>query len=441
MIERREPRTEEELALLRDGPQAAFPSAVEAEASAMAAVAVRLAGERKEASNLRALALDDASTVEVDDALAVETGPMGTTVHVFICDVACAVTRGSMVDSQAAGRSVTAYHPAARVPMLPEILSSDALSLVPGQRRCVLDHQLRFDNRMNLFDSSVVPCAMALGARLTYEEADALLASDEASEVGEQLDLLQEVADQLFARRVSRGALSFYPMEVRTRVDHGQVTLTRFDTGSPARRLVAEFMIAAGACVGGLLEQLKVPAIYRQQAAPDEPVAWTPEKARDPVFIAGTLRKLKRAAVTLQAGPHASLGVSTYCQVTSPLRRYSDLLMQRQIHSVLTRGVPEYGDGELLAAMVQADAKAAETHRLEREAEEYWRLVALEKLKGQKVKAMVVFNDRKQYPVLLPDFGVHGRYFPRRLRSQGEAVELVVVQADPALGAVVLRED
>jgi exoribonuclease II len=143
------------------------------------------------------------------------------------------------------------------------------------------------------------------------------------------------------------------------------------------------------------------------------------------------VRKLKKAEVSLKPGRHAALGLDAYCQVTSPLRRYGDLLLQRQLHSVLGTGVACYGDGELLERMSVADETALEVRRLVRSAERYWGLVALREVVGREVEAVVLELRRKQAVVLLREFGVQGRFFPQSDLSPGARLALKVVHVDP----------
>jgi len=432
-------RQHEDLNLLRLGLVEDFPEEVQADAETAAGSLKPFFAGRKDLSELYTIAIDDGETVEVDDALALEVHENGYTVHVMICDVATAIRRDTRLDLEARKRAATIYHPAVRIPMLPAKLSSEALSLVPGRRRLVLDHVFHVDREHKVYHFATVPAIAVLDRRMTYEEADEALAAG-TGDAGRVLDVLWTIGQQMQGERRAQGAIQFYPVETKIRVVDSRVVLKSIDTYSPVRRLVAEFMVGAGAGVGSLLSEKGVPAIFRIQSPPAEDLNWTEDNARDPLYFADSVRKLKRAHISLQPDSHAALGLKAYCQVTSPLRRYGDLLMQRQLHSVLTTGVPLYGDGELLEAMSTADETMLESRRLVAQAERYWGLVALLDHVGDTVRALVMDSDAGRADVLLTDFGLTGRLYPRCEFNEGAVVELVVVHVQPRMDTLVLND-
>jgi exoribonuclease-2 len=395
---------------------------------------------RKRLDGLRFVAIDDEETDEVDDAIAVEATPDGgCRIHVVVCDVAAGVPRGGAVDEEAARRATTIYHPVQRIPMLPEVLSCDALSLAVGQERLVLDHVFAVDSRGSVYDFQVRPAVVSLADRLTYDEADAQLGTGEGT-YADDLQTLWRVAERLFNERVGQGAIHFFPIEAKIRVVDGEVTVKRIDNFAPSRRLVSEYMVACGGAVGRMLAEQCVPAIYRRQVAPSEPIEWDEESARDPVYMLDNVRKLKRAEISLQADRHHALGLMAYSQVTSPLRRYGDLLMQRQLHSFLVRGVPEYGDGELLKRMTVAEQTALQVRRAVGEAERYWALVALAARADVPLEAVVLDDDPRRMTVLLPDYGIQTRLHARRTVHAGERLQVRVARSIPRTDTLVLSE-
>lgn len=431
----------EDLNLLKLDVAHEFPPDAQVEAELVRRGLDQTLADRPDFGALFTIAIDGDDTVEVDDALAVETTAAGVDVHVFIADAASGVRRGSALDAEAARRASTIYHPAGRVPMLPYELSADALSLLEGEKRPALDHRFSFDRELSLFDYKVTPCAVTVDRRLTYEQADALLESGDGSEEAEALGTLWKIAQQLFEVRVKRGAITFFPVEYKARVSKGSVGLKRIDTFSRSRRLVAEFMVNAGERTGTLLFEKRVPMIFRNQAAPDDDIHWTVELARDPVFVNTTIRKMRRAEVTLQPGRHAGLGLESYCQITSPLRRYGDLLMQRQVHAVLTTGVPAYSDGELLEAMAMAEQSGRLIRKAVSESERYWKLVALKEIVGSDTPGTVLSVQRNRAFVRLDEFGLVGRFFPTNtIPEPGASVLVTVVHVEARTDNLVLQE-
>ena len=430
----------EDLNLVKLDASDEFPAEALVEAELVRKGLPEAMADRLDLGELFTVAIDDEDTVEVDDALAVERTAAGLDVHVFIADAAAGVRRGSALDAEAARRASTIYHPGGRVPMLPYELSADALSLQEGEKRPALDHRFSFDESLSLFDYKITPCVVTIDRRLTYEQADALL-DDKDSPEGRSLGALWEVAEHLFEARVRRGAITFFPVEFKVRVAHGEVAIKRIDTFSTSRRLVAEFMVNTGERTGTLLFEKRVPLIFRNQPAPDDDIHWELELARDPVFVHTTIRKMRRAEVTLQPGRHAGLGLESYCQVTSPLRRYGDLLMQRQVHAVLTTGVPAYGEGELLEAMAMAEQSSVLIRKAVAASERYWKLVALKEQELSETSATVMAVQRNRAVVHLDEFGVTGRYFyTNTVPEPGASVMLTVVHVEPRTDNLVLQE-
>lgn len=428
----------QDLNMLRHDIPVRFSGEALSQAEELASKVPALCGTRP-LVDVAAVAIDDPDTQEVDDALALVRTDKGWDVHVLVCDVASVVPADGPVDLEARSRGTTVYHPVERLPMLPERLSHDAASLVPGRPTPVLDHVLHLDSQLRLFDASVRPGTLVLERRMTYHEAEALLEAPEG-EWGERLRILWEAAGLLMGARNRMGAVQFYPAETRYRLIGEEIRIKRVDTTMRSRRLVAEFMVAAGAAVGNLLAERRIPAIFRVQPAPDEDLEWTEERGRDPVYIFEAVRKLKRAGISLQPDRHFGLGVKAYCQVTSPLRRYSDLLIQRQLHSLLTTGVSRYSDGELLSLMSVADQTSLIVKRICDDAEDYWALAYLQQHPGLSVRAVVLSTDRRTPLVLLTEYDVQARFNPRREVAEGQVLSLQVVHAEPRTGTLVLRE-
>ena len=422
----------EDLNLLRLEIRADFPEEVLTEA---AGIEEQLAGrfqDRERLSGVRLLAIDDSDTDEVDDAIGVEVTPTGYRVHVVICDVATAIPVGGPIDNEAADRATTVYHPTGRFLMLPHELSTDLLSLKEGSERLVLDHIFSVDNQGQVFDFTVKPRVATLSRRLNYEETDAIL-SGKPDKDQDVLQNLWRIAEFLFNERIRFGAVHFYPHEVKVMADPATSTVTfkQIDTFSPARRLISEYMVACGGAIGRMLAEQMVPAVYRRQSPPSEPIEWDEESARDARFILDNVRKLKRAEISLKPDRHNALGLMAYTQVTSPLRRYSDLLMQRQLHSFLVRRVPAYSDGDLLARMTVAEQTSIQVKRAINDADRYWAMVALQERIGERVPALLLDTRRRHSLVKLMDYGLTARYLPNRPLDDGIFVNLKVVQVDP----------
>jgi exoribonuclease-2 len=212
------------------------------------------------------------------------------------------------------------------------------------------------------------------------------------------------------------------------------------DTFSMSRRLVQEFMVCACTGVGALLHEHRIPCIFRIQSEPEIPISWNLADARRPAFILRSVRQLRRAEVSLQPGRHAALGVDQYTQITSPLRRYSDLMVQRQIFHWMRSGVGLYREGDLLARMADLEDRMLKIRRAMAEADRFWILAILRDLAGSQVQAEVSEVLSSSALVFLPEFGIQTRVFPKRTLQEGEMLRLQIIRADPVEDKLVLRE-
>lgn len=429
---------------LRLSAELPFRAVEDAERGAAAGVAPH-AGGRACRRELYTLAIDDESTTEVDDALAVETTPDGVTVHVLIADAAPFLARGTALDDEARRRGATLYHPVRRYLMLPPVLSEGVASLAPGEDRLALDFAITLGEGGDVRRFTVEPALTRVDRRITYEQVDALLAVDEAAvsaadrPAWEVLRSLLAQADAFQAWRRARGALLFERREHVVRVlPDGRIVLKVWQTGTPAQRLVSEMMILAGFQAGAWCRDHGIPAVYRRQAPADEPLGWDETKAKDRIAIEETLRQLKRAELTLRPDAHATLGIDVYTQVTSPLRRYQDLVMHRQLHAHLRGEKPPYGDEELMAIFAEVEETAAAHARVERDAKRYWTLKLMAQSGVTEVDAIVLREVGRRVVVELMDWGITAQIGAGG--TPGDRIRLRVGRIAPREDRLVLNE-
>lgn len=374
-----------------------FPPEVEADAARLAVAPLPAEEEAgREALAVPAggcgpLAIDDAWTSDVDDALMVEPDGEGTVVHVLIADPSAAVSVDGPVGREGAARASSLYLPTGKVPMLPPVLSEAALSLDGGPGRPALDFvtTLAADGRVLGFQ--VRPVRLTLERRLTYEAVDALLAdAASADPVAAALRTLRDLAEALRRRRIEAGAVLVERDDVAVRVIDGQLVLRRQAADSPGRRLVQEFMVLACTLAGRFARDNGIPVVYRRQSPPDD---------KDPGagLVPGTkawafkmLRSLKRAEPSTHPEAHFGLGVVGYTQVTSPLRRFQDFLAHVQIKGFLRQGRAPLDAERILKAFGDLEAQGDAILTTEREAKRYWMLKWLARSVGEVVEGEVV---------------------------------------------------
>jgi len=410
-------RAHEDLNLVRHGVERLFPDWMLVMARDLPYGALE---GRPDRTDLDAYTIDDVTTRDYDDALALEEGPGGARLHVLIADPTQVLDPGSPLWKEARRRGSTIYHPEGKVPMLPPNLSEGHLSLVEQQDRPALDFVLHLGEDDLPWAVEVARVRARVRRNLTYDRVDALLVdtADQSPE-GRLLRRLRVIADRLQAQRIARGALIMRKPEVAVRVSReGNIEISRFEMG-PARDLVVAMMIACGGFAAMWLRDRGVPAVYRKQARATEPGAGPPVGIVEGVVAcSGAVRSLRRAEVSLHPGRHEGLGLEQYVQITSPLRRFQDLQLHEQVRSTLVGGAPRFSEDAMLRAFAEIEDLSARNQRIQQDAKRYWLLRYLVVTDVQQATATPVFRDRQGWRVYLDDYGVEA---VARLRPDAEA--------------------
>lgn len=432
-----------------------FPPEVEAEAAQVAALFPALCEDSRRPvlepgyGQVGPLAVDDPWTTEVDDALWVEE--VGTTpgarepeaeglvrVHVLIADPSCGIGIGSGVAAEGMARAATLYLPNRKIPMFPQILSEQVFSLVPGERRPMMDFCGEFDAAGHLVTFRITPVWAVLDRRLTYDEVDSLLAEPEGRDpLGRSLRILSRLASTLRRRREEAGAVLVERDDVSVRVVDGEVRVRRLQA-SPARRLVAEFMVFACTQAGRFAREHGIPVVYRRQGPPDGPLP--------PDLVPGSkawayrmLRAMKRAELTVHPEPHFGLGVIGYTQVTSPLRRFQDFVVHVQLKGFLHDGRAPLDSNHILTMFGDLEGRAEARIQVEREARRYFLLKYLKKFEGSEVAGEVVATQGHRAVVELSETGVEVAVNGAGHLPLGSEVRLRVLDVQPRRDRISVR--
>ncbi len=388
---------DEPLEFERAGVVEEFPAEAVAEAARLDPGAALARSPREDLTGLPALTIDDAGAEDRDDALSVESvgnetyrlgihiagaedrddalsvesvGNETYRLGIHIADAGALAPSGGAMDREASRRMASLYTPERKLPMLPSEVSGGAGSLAPGKDRGALSLIVDVTAGGEVAGWEIVPSTIRSRAALSYAEADAAIRDGEGPWSG-ALSVMQGIADGLRRRREESGAVTVTSPEMQiTIADSGEVEVRVAGRSTPARSTVTELMILCNSLLARYCRERRLPAAYRSQPAPD--LTGLPDLPDGPFKRFHLFRRLPPAATSTTPGPHGGLGVEEYVQATSPLRRYPDLVMQRQISHHIRTGEAYYPDDEVASVCHRADVQLRELSSIENDRRRYW---------------------------------------------------------------------
>jgi len=383
---------------LEFGIRTEFPPAVLAESTLLPAdpAAADSAG-REDLRHLPFVTIDGETARDFDDAVCLEPhGRGGHRLYVAIADVSHYVRPGSALDAEAATRGTSVYFPDRAVPMLPPELSNQLCSLNPERPRLVLVADMLYDRNGHRQSSRFYRGVITSQARLTYTTVAAVLSEAKTPDIERrrqeiepllpQLRQMMELMRQLLRKRLAAGSLDLdLPEALVDLSEEGRSIGVRLFQRNDAHRLIEELMLEANCAVATFLSERQVPFPYRVHEPPDAAdidelneflqvfglsVHYDgkvrPQDVQDllnklashplaRVLSRLVLRSLKQAHYSTFNHGHFGLAFPTYCHFTSPIRRYPDLIVHRQLGNVI--------DGNLEAARTEPDVVEAASVR------------------------------------------------------------------------------
>ena len=338
-------------------------------------------GERVDRCGQRVVTIDDDDTLDIDDGLALETSAEGRQrLWIHIADPGRLVAAGTPLDLEARRRGTSLYLARGNLPMFPPQLAHGPMSLRRGERSAAWSLWVELDDQGAVLADGFERSWIRPTYRLSYADADELIELAPPQEA--DLLAIHQLLKVRHAWRTARGALNLDDPEGRIRCRGEQAELEVVET-SPSRRLVAEAMVLAGSLVAerGMEAGLALP--FRSQPTAALPsAAELAELPCGPVRHAAIKRCLSRGLVGTSPAPHFSLGLRAYVQATSPIRRYGDLLVQRQLLA-LRSGEPPLAEQDLAALLTELEGPVRQGLQIAREDQRHWLQVWFEQQEQQ----------------------------------------------------------
>ena len=397
---------------------------------------------RLDLTHLKVYTVDDETTTEIDDGLSWEMLPDNRErLWVHIADPTRWLVPEDELDLDARKRGSTVYLPTGMIPMFPEILATGPMSLVQGEICCALSFGIILDETGGVEDYSIHASLIKPTYRLTYEDVDDILESGVREEP--EIAALGKWAKKRKSWRFEQGAISINMPEAAIKVKDDEVNIDLLDD-SRSRQLVAEMMILAGEVAARYGKTHNIPLPFRGQPQPELP----PEEELL-LLPAGFVRScamrrcMPKSEMSISPLRHAGLGLETYTQATSPIRRYSDLLTHFQIKAHLRGDVLPFSADGLKEVMMSVTSITQEVVMVERQTNRYW---ALEYLRRHLDKAwdttvlMWLREDSNLALILLEDLGLQLPMFFKRAVDLGEEILVKVIHADPQKDVIQFQE-
>ncbi len=378
--------------------------------------------ERRDLTGLPVITIDGQATSDFDDALSLSEDGPDFRVGIHISDVAHFIARGSDLDLAARDRGSSIYLPDRKIPMLPQNLAEGLLSLKADSVRPAISVMVRMSPEAEILDFEIVPSLIRVRRQLTYYDVNLMADADK------EIIVLSLLAKKLREARLTDGAVNITLPEVNVWVDEsGEVGVHRINRESISRMLVSEFMILGNRLMAKFLADKRRPAVFRSQPAPKQRLF---EKDEGSLFQNWMQRRhLSRFLLSPDPAPHSGLGVSAYVTATSPIRKYFDLVTQRQVRSVL--GIePAYTSREIEDIITATQEPLSRVLQVQTQRVRYWLIRYLEKRMGQRENALVLDQRRDRTTVLLTDTMMEASLPPNRALAPEDEIQVVVKKAD-----------
>ena len=340
--------------------------------------------KRKDLRDINTITIDPDDAKDFDDAISVEIKQNKIEIGIHIADVSHFLKKDSILDKEAYKRGTSVYLVDRVVPMLPESLSNNLCSLRPKEDKYTFSALFTFNKKFQIEEQWFGKAVINSNQRLSYNEAQYIIENNTViipkevslsremhhieKEIKDSIILLNKIATDLRAKRINKGSILFNKKEVKFILNNEKEPIDTIVKESKAsNKLVEEFMLLANKKVAEIfLKQKNKKNIYRIHDHPDEEklialeriiknlgyknrfesyknlhqnindllkkVEKTPEKNLIDTLV---IRSMSKAKYSSQNIGHFGLSFEKYTHFTSPIRRYPDVIVHRNLENIL----------------------------------------------------------------------------------------------------------
>ena len=361
---------------------------------------------RKDLRHLNIVTIDGADAKDLDDAVYVEKTDLGYKLYVSIADVSYYVKEGTELDTEALKRGNSIYLVDRVIPMLPRKLSNNLCSLNPHEDKLTFTVEIDFDARGKVIGNDFYKSVIKSKYRMTYTDVNKIFEGDEEliekySAIHKMFTEMLELSHIIRNTKKRRGSIDFELPEIKVVLDENKlVKKIEVRERGEAEKLIEDFMVAANEVVAEKLFWEEIPAIYRVHEDPDkakisvlneslakfgyyiknlddlhpgkfqtiiEKTTGLPEGYLIHKLI---LRAMQRARYANKNLGHFGLASKYYLHFTSPIRRYSDLVVHRMLGRSIERFMKEKEKAKYMSSFEVISTAISRTERIADKLEE-----------------------------------------------------------------------
>ncbi len=403
--------------------------------------------KRKDLTKLYTCTIDGENVKDFDDAISIERSKKITKLYVHIADVSYFVELNSEIDKEAFSRGNSYYLGQSVIHMLPPILSEDYCSLKPESKRLAFTCEIHFNRSGEMLFSDFYKSIIFVDQRLTYQEAEKQIKNQYS-----RLALFYKLASTLKKRRLNKGGIDLEIPDLELVMDkHNKIVGIRNYKRLQSHQLIEEFMLAANIATAVFSKKNKIPNIYRthdpmesnkihtinsilhawgnktylndtQYSSIQNVLASLNDKKVTLVINYLILRSFMKAVYSNKPTGHWGLGIPDYTHFTSPIRRYSDLVVHRQINCFINKEKNFHQNQDLKMVSEQISDKERLAIEAERDILKMISIKFMQKeINRSKIAFLTGFNAEGLF-IILDDFPIDG-FVP--LNSFSDSKELV----------------
>lgn len=411
--------------LLSNGFDPEFSDEVIAEADSFKdGISQEEVSRRRDFRQVFTITIDPLTAKDFDDALSYRILENGhTEIGIHIADVTHFLKEGTALDKEALRRSTSVYLVDRVCPMLPERLSNDLCSLNPHEDKYTFGAIFEFDDTRNIIKGWFGKTLIHSDRRFTYEEAQERIETKEG-DFADEINALNAIAIKLRGERYKEGSISFESEEVQFILDENNLPIGMYiRERKDAHMLVEDFMLLANRRVASYIyhkAKPEIPFVYRVHDLPN------PDKLADFALFAAELgfkfkmdkpqqiaesfnnlalaskenqqlkmleplaiRTMAKAEYTTNNIGHYGLGFEYYTHFTSPIRRYSDVLVHRTLFKNLENNISREDKESMEKKAKHISEMERKANDAERESVKYMQTVYISKFIGQVFKGII----------------------------------------------------